>query len=132
MPVADSLLALRVEIDPTHSAFDLVKTNVVESFEAGSLDALQLIVGHQEMLLPPHKNALLLPPVFVVQWVYKVDVALSLQAKRSPGRKPRPMCKVSLITGAPGWIPSPEAVFLIRPSYNLSSKESRQCRVVWS
>ncbi len=125
-----SLLAFGMEVNPTHSTLDLIETDIIEAFKAGSLDALQLVVRHKEMLLPPHENVFLLPPIFVVEGIHEIDVALRLKTERPPWREPRPVSEISLITSSPTRVSSSEAVFLIWSADDLAGEESRQCRVV--
>jgi len=120
------LLTFGVEINPTDSPLNLIKTDIIKALKAGSLDAFQLVVGHQKMFLPPHEDGFLLPPVLMVQRIRKVDVALRLQTESPPGWKPCPVREVGLIRGSPGGIPGPEAVFLVWSPDDLSGEESRQ------
>lgn len=53
-------LALGVEIDSTHTSFNLVEAYIVETFEACACNSLDAMVGHQKVLLPSHEEVLAL------------------------------------------------------------------------
>ena len=58
-----SLFTLGVEVYAAHVAGDLIETDVVEPLEGGTRDGADLVVRHQEVLLPPHEEVLLLGEV---------------------------------------------------------------------
>lgn len=124
------LLALGMEIDPTHPPLDLIKTDIVEALKASALDGFELVVRNEEMLLPSHEDVFLLPPVFMVHGVYEIDIALRMKTERSPGRKSGPVRKIGLVAGAPCRVPCPEAILLIRSAYDLAGEESGQGRMI--
>jgi hypothetical protein len=50
------LFTLGMEVDPTDAAVALVEANVIEPFEACTIDCLDAVVGNQEVLFPAHEN----------------------------------------------------------------------------
>lgn len=45
-----------MKVDAVHFALLLVKADVVEALEAGTVDGADAVVGHEEVLLPAHKE----------------------------------------------------------------------------
>ena len=54
--IGNSLFALGMEVDAFYFTLLLVEADVVETLEAGAVDRLHPVIGHQEMLLPAHEN----------------------------------------------------------------------------
>jgi len=54
--VRNVLLALSVEIYPTHATRALVEADVIEPLETGTRDCLDFVIRHQEVLFPPHEE----------------------------------------------------------------------------
>ena len=91
----DLLLALGVKVYALDAARDLVEGDVVEPFEAGSVDGLYSVVWDQEVLFPAHEQVLLLHPVF----------GDGIWSRRGfgglVGWEPRPVLPVDLLVRAP-------------------------------
>jgi hypothetical protein len=103
---AHLLFALGVEVYPAHLPFHLIEADVVEAFEACASYGPNAMVGHQEMLLPPHKNVLSLRNV--------VDGhrALScLLLERPKGIELGPVAEIHLVVGAPVLVLGEKAIF---------------------
>jgi hypothetical protein len=60
---AHSLLALSMEIDTLDAARDLVKADIVETFETRTADRSHAVIWHKEVLFPAHKKMLFLLPI---------------------------------------------------------------------
>ena len=54
------LLTLRMEINPTDTPVNLIKTDVVEPLEAGACDRLDAVIWHEEVFFPAHEDVLAL------------------------------------------------------------------------
>lgn len=54
------LLTLRVEVNPTDTPVNLIKTDVVEPLEAGACDRLDAVIWHEEVFFPAHEDVLAL------------------------------------------------------------------------
>ena len=100
------LLALRVEINPTDTPVNLIKTDVIEPFEAGARDRLDAVVWHEEVFFPAHEDVLALLVV-----LERKRGRFGRFGQRSPGWEARPMLKVDFFRGAPGGVCGFEEVF---------------------
>lgn len=68
--VGHVLLAVRMEIDPSDGACDLVEAYVVESLETCTTDLSYSVIGNQELLLPSHEHVLAAGTVLVLKVVF--------------------------------------------------------------
>lgn len=95
-----------MEVNSIDRAMHLIKANVIESFETGSIDFTHTVVRDEEFFLPSHEH------VFSVRTVFVVEVwLLRLFGQRPPSRKACPVFHVLLIAGAPVIMPGLEGVF---------------------
>lgn len=95
------LFALGVKVNPGNRSLHLIKTNVVEAFEAGSGDRPHAMIGNEEVLFPTHEEVLTLGKIS------KCEIrSLRLFRLRSPSGKPSPMLHVGLFGRAPCFISS--------------------------
>ena len=62
-----------VEIEPIDRGFGLLEAYIVEPCEARAVDVLDLVVGDEEVLLPPHEDKVSLVEGLVVK-VVRVEV----------------------------------------------------------
>ena len=62
---SNSLLTPSMKVDAVDISLGLVEADVVEALEAGALDALDAVVGHEEPFLPAHEDVGLGPPAGV-------------------------------------------------------------------
>jgi len=100
------LLTLRVEINPTDTPINLIKTNVVKPFKAGACDRLDAVVRHEEVFFPAHEDVLALLVVFE-----REGRRFGRFCQRTPGWEPRPVLQIDFFRGAPGGVGGFEEVF---------------------
>ena len=62
-------LGVSVEVEPVDGGLGLLETDVVEPGEGRAVDVLDLVVGHEEVLLPPHEDKVRLLQGLVVKVV---------------------------------------------------------------
>jgi len=105
-----------------HRARHLVEADVVEALEAGTCNLPHPVVRHEEILLPPHEDVLLLSEIRVVELG-----ALSLRDKRSKRLKPRPVLEIVLLARSPLRSARLERVFV---ADHFPFEISRQGRVI--
>jgi hypothetical protein len=91
------LLTLRVEINPTNTPVNLIKTNVIKPLETRARDCLDAVIRHEEVFFPAHED------------VFALLVILQREGRRfggfgqrAPGREACPVLKVDFFRGAPG------------------------------
>ena len=102
-----SLLALRVEIDPTDSPLQLIEADVVKPLKARSGNRADPVVGDKEILLPAHEY------VFAVGEVFVREVGTACSSRQgSPRRKAVPMLHVHFLARAPFFVAGLEGVFI--------------------
>lgn len=93
-------------VDPADSAVELIEADVIEPFETGPRDTFNTVVGHQEVLLPSHKQMLVLGKVFVG------EVGLLRHLRQwTPRREFGPVVHISSIGSSPGLMTGLECVF---------------------
>lgn len=100
------LLTLRMEINPTNTPINLIKTNVVKTLETRTRDRLHAVVRHKEVLFPAHEDMLALLVIF-----QREGGRFGGFGKRAPGREARPVLEVDFFRGAPGGVCGFEEVF---------------------
>lgn len=89
------LLALGVEINPTHCPLNLVKTDIIKSFKTCTAYCPYSMIGDQEMFLPSHEYILSLCQA----WDWKAFLRLLL--KWTKRREFCPMLQIDLICRSP-------------------------------
>lgn len=95
-----------MEVYATDSTRALIEADVVEPLETSAGDRFHLVVGHEEIFLPPHEQ------VFALCKVLKSKAGRSrLFGEWPPGRKSSPMLHVYLFSGAPLGMSCLEGVF---------------------
>ncbi len=57
------LLTLRMKIDPTHTPHSLIKANIIKPLKTRPRNIAHLVVRHEEILFPPHEEAVFLEVV---------------------------------------------------------------------
>lgn len=100
------LLTLRMEINPTNTPINLIKTNVIKPLETGARDRLDAVVRHEEVLFPAHEDVLALLVVF-----QREGGRFGGFGERAPGWEARPVLQVDFFGGAPGGVGGFEEVF---------------------
>ena len=121
---SNALFAFGVEVDAVHDTFNLVEANIIKAFKACAVDRPDAVIRNQKVLLPAHKNILLLQVVFDG----KISL-LRLLLKRTKRRKFGPMRHVNAVVGTPGLVLCIEAI--LGPD-NFALKVRGQCRMVLS
>lgn len=117
------LLALRMEVDSTHSPCHLIKTYIVEPFETRAHNFPNAMIWHQEVLFPPHEDVLPLCAILVVEIRF-----LRLLRQRPPRRELSPMLHICLVCGAPRLVFGLKRIFR---ADNLAFKVRSQGRMVF-
>ena len=95
-----------MEVYPTDSSIDLIKTDIIEPLEARPTNLPHPVVRDQERLLPAHEHVLALRKVLVVEIRFLGGVL-----EGPPGGEAGPVLHVALVGGAPGGVPGLEGVF---------------------
>lgn len=85
-----------MEVDSSDRARHLVEADVVEPFEARSVDLPHTVVWHKKVLLPAHEDVLATCPVLAV----KVR-SFGLSCEWAPGGEAVPMLHVCTLVGSP-------------------------------
>ena len=116
------LFTLRMEINSTYGAGNLVETYVVKPLKACAHYFPNSMIRYQEILFPPHEHIFSLSAVLVVKiWL------LCLLSQRTPCWKLGPVLHVGLICCTPGLVFGLKSIF--GPD-NLALEVSRQGRMV--
>lgn len=95
-----------MEINPTDTPINLIKTNIVEAFETRARDRLDAVIRHEEIFFPAHEDVLALLIVFE-----REGRRFGRFGQRAPGREARPVLQVDFFRGAPGRVGGFEEVF---------------------
>ena len=90
------LLALRMEVDPTHGSRNLIETYIVESLETRAHDLPNSMIWHQKVFFPPHEDILPLCAVLVAKIRF-----LRLLSQWPPRRESSPVLHICLVCCAP-------------------------------
>lgn len=112
-----------MEIYPANIAFQLIKTNIVESLEAGAGNSPDTVIRDQEVFLPPHKDMLALIQIFV----RKVRL-LHLLRQWTPCGESRPVVHIRFIRCTPCLVACLESVLVAN---DFAFEERRKSRVVF-
>lgn len=95
-----------MKVDSRDGSFHLVEANIIEALEACARDGSHPVIGHEEVLLPPHKDMFTLGKIPV-----REIGPFGLFGEGAPGGKPRPVMHIGFLGGAPFFVPSLERVF---------------------
>ena len=110
-------------IDARDGPGDLIKTNVVESFEACTRDFFDTMIRYQEFLFPTHEDVLPILRMLIV----KIR-SLCLFREWLPGREMSPMLHVIFLRGTPTLMTCLKRVF--GSDYLTLEVRSQSC-VLW-